>query len=504
MFLASDHEVVSKELEIMIIRQSRTIALAVIAIGGVTVSAAAEVSASELGVDQERDALSQLAELQKVVESQSREIAAMKQENGQNWLTEERASEIRGIVQDVLVDAESRTTFQDSGATAGWNKGFFLASPDGNFKLKISGQVQVRYVLNHANGYDNATRINPVTGRGGAPYEYGLENRRSKIKFAGHVIDPSWTYAIKGGFQREAGGTFRLEDSWIAKSFGEGWKLKIGQFKAPWLREELVSSSRQLAVERSIVNEYFNQGYSQGIELSYATDDFKVSGWTGDGIGARGLGPARSNSQNTPWNETSTSYSFVARGEWKMAGEWSQFKDFSSRRGSAFAAMAGISGVIQRANQNIGPANGTVSSGVTGDLTLDFDGASIYVSGIWTNVTLPQSQGGGTNNPFGFTVQGGYFVSEDVEVFGRYEYMSYDYDGVTNADSVGKFDGFTVGANWFFNPAVKLTVDWTINFASLDNSSANSAFVSNSAGFRPDQPGETDQWALRAQLQLLF
>ena len=498
MFLANDHEVVSKEPEIMIIRQSRTIALAVIAIGGATVSGAAEVSASEFGVDQERDALSQIAELQKVVKSQSREIAAMKQENGQNWLTAERASEIRGIVQDVLVDAESRTTFQDSGATAGWNKGFFLASPDGNFKLKISGQVQLRYVVNHANGYTSAQPDDK------APYLWGFENRRTKLKFSGHMFDPSWTYSVKGAFTRLKAGTLLLEDAWIAKSLGEGWKVKVGQFKAPWLREELVSSSRQLAVERSIVNEYFNQGYSQGIELSYAIDDFKVSGWTGDGIGARGLGPARSNSQNTPWNETSTSYSFVARGEWKMAGEWSQFKDFSSRRGSAFAAMAGISGVIQRANQNIGAANGTVSSGVTGDLTLDFDGASIYVSGIWTNVTLPQSQGGGTNNPFGFTVQGGYFVSEDVEVFGRYEYMSYDYDGVTNADSVGKFDGFTVGANWFFNSAVKLTIDWTINFASLDNSSKNSAFVSNSAGFRPDKPGETNQWALRAQLQLLF
>ena len=89
--------------------------------------------------------------------------------------------------------------------------------------------------------------------------------------------------------------------------------------------------------------------------------------------------------------------------------------------------MAGISGVIQRANQNIGPqSSGTLSSGVTADLTLDFDGASIFVSGVWTNITASEAGGGGTNNPFGFTVQGGYFVSEDIEVFGRYEYMDYD------------------------------------------------------------------------------
>ena len=215
----------------MITRRSGASILALTAIGGITVSAAAEVSTSELGVDQEREALSQLAELQKVVESQSREIAAMKQEDGRNWLTEQRASEIRGIVQDVLVDAESRTTFRDNGATAGWNKGFFLASPDGNFKLKISGQVQLRYVLNHANGLASA-EPNPPAGKG-APYQWGFENRRTKLKFSGHMFDPSWTYSVKGAFTREKAGTMLLEDAWIAKSLGEGWKVKVGQFKAP-------------------------------------------------------------------------------------------------------------------------------------------------------------------------------------------------------------------------------------------------------------------------------
>ena len=64
----------------------------------------------------------------------------------------------------------------------------------------------------------------------------------------------------------------------------------------------------------------------------------------------------------------------------------------------------------------------------------------------------------------------------------------------------GRFDGFTVGANWFFNPAVKFTMDWTINFDSL----STGAFVSNGAGYRVDAAGQTGQWALRAQMQLLF
>ena len=148
-------------------------------------------------------------------------------------------------------------------------------------------------------------------------------------------------------------------------------------------------------------------------------------------------------------------------------------------------------------SQNIGAASGTVAGGVTADLTLCFDGASIFVSGVWTNVAAPS--GGGTTNPYGLVVQGGYFVTEDVEAFGRYSYMDYDLSNIPN-EGVNTYNGFTVGANWFINPAVKFTVDWSINFDSL----ATGAFVAGSAGFRPDLPGESDQWALRGQLQLLF
>ncbi|MCP4836679.1 MAG: hypothetical protein GY895_18160, partial [Phycisphaera sp.] len=61
------------------------------------------------GVESDNDALAQIAELKQ-------ELAELKQQNGQDWLTEQRSSEIRGIVQDVLADADTRTSLQSSGA----------------------------------------------------------------------------------------------------------------------------------------------------------------------------------------------------------------------------------------------------------------------------------------------------------------------------------------------------------------------------------------------------
>ena len=122
-------------------------------------------------------------------------------------------------------------------------------------------------------------------------------------------------------------------------------------------------------------------------------------------------------------------------------------------------------------------------------------GASLFVSGVWTNVDSPNA--GGDSNPWGVTIQGGYFVTESMEAFVRYEYMDFDPTLLTN---VAKYDGFTVGGNWFINSSVKFSADFSYNFASL----AAGAFVASSAGFRTDEPGEDGQWAVRAQLQLLF
>jgi hypothetical protein len=427
------------------------------------------------------DVAGQIAELRE-------EIAQLKQENNEGWLTEQRSAEIRGVVQDVLADADTRASFQDSAATAGWKKGFFLASPDGNFSLKVGGQLQVRYVLNSRKGDQKLGPLNPPNT------QWGFENRRTKLSFSGNVFDKSWTYKIKGAFSR-SGGDFVLEDGYVQKKFDGGLAIKVGQFKAPWMREELVSSSKQLTVERSIVNEYFNQGYSQGIQLGYEADSFRAWAWAGDGIGSRGFGPARFNSRNTNWDQTATSYAFAGRAEYKISGDWSQFKDFSSKRGSGSGMMAGLSAVTQRANENLSAkANGTKVYGVTGDFTWDMSGASLFVSGVWTNVDSPT---GDDSNPWGVTIQGGYFVTESVEAFVRYEYMDFDPSIRTN---IAKYDGFTVGGNWFINSSVRFSADFSYNFSSLDSG----AFVASGAGFRADEPGENGQWAARAQLQLLF
>ena len=99
--------------------------------------------------------------------------------SGDNWMTEERAEEIRGVVSDVLADADTRASLLNSGMQMGYDNGFMLGSPDGNFSLKLNGHMQVRYVYNLQDG---APGID--TNRA------GFENTRTRLIFTGNVGSP--------------------------------------------------------------------------------------------------------------------------------------------------------------------------------------------------------------------------------------------------------------------------------------------------------------------------
>ena len=76
-------------------------------------------AATAAGDDAMQRMQEQLDELKRSNESQAQEIDALKSQNGESWLTAQRAQQIRGIVTDALSDSSTRTSFQSDGATAG-------------------------------------------------------------------------------------------------------------------------------------------------------------------------------------------------------------------------------------------------------------------------------------------------------------------------------------------------------------------------------------------------
>jgi phosphate-selective porin len=450
-------------------------------------------------------------------------------------------------------------------------KGFYLSNQDGSFSLMMSGQLQTRWVMNHNSGRTGDDANNSEN-------EWGFQVRRAKVRFQGNVIDPSWTYQVNGAFEgtgdqfggsfagnvptgnlgvdvaasgtynggtqgfSDGGGAFVFQEAFIAKELENGLTLTFGQFKSPWLREELVDSSQQLAVERSVVNEFFQQDRSVGIMASYATDSWNVAASYNNGQ-ATAIGT--SSTRYSDFTNNPTDWSFSGRFEYKFSGDWSDFDSFTSAPGDEEAIMVGVAFMGQKYGENAGALtgsgdytvtvpgapptvtpgtwslsqdlDGTTVWGLTADISAKFSGFSIFAAYIWQTYD-PDGTTRFTDNtgaigsftvdagdvdsydPWGFVAQAGYSLNDQWEIFGRYSdgNVGDNFGFLVNADS-GNPSILTLGANYFVNDNVKFTVDWGINFAEQMNFAA-----SNPASNGWTSSDESDQWVLRAQLQLLF
>ncbi len=434
-------------------------ALSLLAISSVATTAAGDQTLIE-------DA--NVAELRALVADLQEQVQMLKAQGSANWLTQQRAAEIRSLVQDVLADADTRANLLQGGMTAGYDRGFFLASADGNYRLNISGRLQFRYVYNNQDNSDDDNR-------------WGFEMRRTRLQFAGHVINPNWTYQIQGDFNRDGGG-FTLLDGVIGHKFENGMTVRVGQFKAPFNREELVSSSRQLAVDRSLVNSRFNVGRAQGIELAAQLgENIRVAGMISDG--ARSL--------NTPWQAYDTEFAITGRVDFLAAGNFQQFADFSSWDGEEFGLLIGAAAHYQKDEY------GTVAGPEVEDFRWTIDGSakfgnfSLFAAVIGRHLSADNAADA---DQYGIVVQGGLFiVPNEWEIFARYEWGDDD----TSSEDLSVLTG-GVTRYW-----AKHNLKWTTDVGYGLNQ-VSSGWASSSLGWRADPAGEDGQLVVRSQLQLAF
>ena len=518
------------------------LALALLLVPGVMGAHGETDSSSKAGgldVQEMQELLKRVEQLESANQVLEDEVRHLKASEGEQWLSEQRAQQIRTVVTDVLADAGTRASLQSDAMTAGWNDGFFLASPDGRFLLKIDGMTQFRFVLNHTR-YVNP---NPFNNNGGLDrWRWGFENTRTRLTFSGHVFGPDLQYLVRGEFSRGVTGQvtpdisngdrggFRLLDAWARYNLTEDWSLRIGQFKLPFSREELVSSAYQQVIERSLVNEAFNLGRSQGLELYYRGSDFSWAlsytdggsvnlPFTIAGTGAKQFGGfTRFDFANSPWSDPTSDFSFTSRLEWKPAGDWQSFKAMTSPMGQPFAMMFGLAGHYQKdesgaklEGQSFPTPDETFTTdfwAVTADASFQFGGANLFFSGyyVWMDIdSLVQNTDSASG--WGATAQGGLYFTPKLEGFARFEYGDYNIHGFDFPGNPAGFapDGdllaMTLGANYYLDGQdVKLSGDISLTFNEMTE-----YFSSDIAGFRPDQSSDAQpQIVIRTQFQLLF
>lgn len=383
--------------------------------------------------------------------------------------------------------------------------------------INLSAVFQARYMASFRDAQ-------PGDDLGDDDTTIGFDIPRAQIRMSGNVTESisghlSFDFGAAELNGRNDAGTAVLLNAFAAWALDDSWTLLIGQWHNPVVAEEAVQAEFGLAVERSVVNEFFNPGYTQGVAAAYTSDNWKFVGAFSDGATYIG----NENTANSPFNSSAENdWGLTGRLDFLVSGTWDQFGSFSSFRGSNNGIKLGLGGHYQQQGRT-NPSNWDwgVLGGVgldrmnislwTADAMLKGDGWNLFAAYTGHHIDATPEVGdlpSFTNH--GFVLQGGMFVSEQVELFGRYDalYLDSDLRDLAGADR-RHFHYLTAGFNYFLIPdsfSARFTADAVYSF---NNTALLDALSPEPGGFNGPSTtgllGSSDgELLLRAQMTLVF
>lgn len=310
---------------------------------------------------------------------------------------------------------------------AGYKKGLYFKSKDGNWKMKFRMRGQFKLQVD-----------DPDSGL----TETEFRVQRLRFKWNGNAFRPWFLYTIQLG----ARDSVTLRDMYFDFAYNKSIAPRVGQYKVPFGRDELTSSSTLQFVDRSILNDEFGAGRDRGASLNGVLGQYLAYGaGVFNGAGRNG----RQENSNVMWagraqfmwsNGGNLKYSggsFVSGGDYKI------MPNFSKVPGGVFTAGIGFYGLTINRDQAPGksPDNdvfdrldelGTNDADTytwTADLNYRHPVFNVQ-GGYYGRWISPNDTTGDTAYDQGFNVQAGVFVMpKTVEVAGRWSYIDYD-DGV--------------------------------------------------------------------------
>ena len=333
--------------------------------------------------------------------------------------------------------------------------------------VKLGGQFQQRFVFNTSDARDE-TNLD------------GFEIRRAKLALSGDLASPALGYDVVLAHSRNSGNT-ALEDAYVSYKFSNGVSLKAGLLKLPFLYEELLSSKRQLAVDRGLSTEFFTLNRAEQIQLGLSPSD------------ALKLQVAVSDGANTSSSGATTDpveYAVTLRAQSSLAGDWGQMKDLVAHDDDFAAFVSGAVHVESQEGEGADELLAWTVDGIMKSGNLSLMGAVMGASAD----TDDRSQ-------LGVLAQAGFSLSKQLQPYVRLDRIDDDA-----ADAV---TAVTAGVNYYLSKHnAKFSTDlvYVVDPANpgavpgLNGGEFSSGVGLSSAQLNGDDP----QIALRAQFQLLF
>ena len=344
--------------------------------------------------------------------------------------------------------------------------GLTFQTADKNYKLRmrLRGQFLANYI-------DPDTDVDDDEG-------FGFRVRRLRVTWDGNAFAPWMKYKVQYDLSRNG----ELKDMKFSFARNKMFVPTVGQYKVPFNREVLNSSSALQVVGRSIITDYFE--YDRDIGVG-------AYGLLGDGKLRYDVGVFQGEGTNTKNDKGDTGVLWAGRVQAAViGGNAKKVKENFAKKPTLMigAAVAGID-VEDGSDGNIGiPSeerafeNGTVTS-FTADINYRdprFNLTGEYI-GRWVD-----EDGADEAYDYGFRAQGGFFViPKKVEIASRYAMVQFDEDMPAEIDNVWTF---TQGLNYYLGGSHKWKVQFDYTFQREEGLDG----------------AESDENMIRAQVQAYF
>ena len=326
--------------------------------------------------------------------------------------------------------SSSSKTSSAKALPAGYDKGalngFFIRTEDDSFRLNIGAYTQPRYDVNW--------RDAPP---GGDDVTSDFSVNRTRIFFEGKYT-PEFNYHLR--IQIDGEGDVSLLIAYMQYNFGKNkrWALRGGRQFVGTSREDWQFAQDVLTTDYSANDDTFAIGTSDAAQIIFTGDRHRF--WAAIGNGAYG------GKREFPDNEPSD-IAFTGRWEYQLSGkDWSNWDDMIGRRGRSRGILFGIgAGYEDKETSTTDP----IESGAQLNLDISFNGSGFQAM-VAGSMTFPDPLLGDSYYNYGVLVQGGYFFTKKLQVYGQYNLVSAgDQPG-----NIEDFNSISAGVNY-------LPFEWT-------------------------------------------
>jgi len=333
---------------------------------------------------------------------------------------------------------------------AKYDKGLTFQAGD-NFKMKFRIRGQFRLTIDDPDGGLTSTNFSIA---------------RLRLKWDGHAFRPWFLYTVQVNIPDD----LDLRDMYFTAAYDNNIMPRVGQWKVPFGRQELTSSSALQFVNRSIVNDEFGFGRDRGVALmgglgpqynfSYSGGVFNGDGRNGTSVDSNMLYAGRI--QFGVGGGGGDKAKFKANSSYATGDAYGITPNFAKAPtfvvGAAIGAIPGLNcdrkspdGDQCDRYEELGLVQADLTE-ITGDISFKMPIFNVQGSyyGRWIN---PDEQGISQDTAYdqGFNIQGGVFLMpKTVEFAGRYSYIDYDTSSGVLPPDVGSVRSST----WTLSPAL--------------------------------------------------